>query len=504
VGTAGRTTDRATYPGRVPKRHLRLTDADNAEIEAALGELRRQLRVPTGFPEEVVAEAERAARSPRRPRADETDVPFVTIDPPTSKDLDQALHLERDGKGYHVRYAIADVAAFVKAGGKLDDEAHRRGETLYAPDGNARLYPPVLSEGAASLLPDEVRPALVWTLQLDGTGEGIDVHVRRALVRSRAKLDYAGVQRSLDDGSADDVLFLLREVGILRQQREARRGGVSLQLPEQEVTRGRDGYELSYRPPLPVEGWNAQISLMTGMAAAELMLTAKVGILRTVPSADPERLARLRRTAAALDVPWPAELDYADFVRSLDANVPRQAALLQQAAGVMRGSGYTAFEGRAPKDPVHAALASTYAHTTAPLRRLVDRYVGEACVALSAGKEPAAWVRDALPELPAVMQESAQKASQYEAGIVSTLEAAVLQRRVGKTFEAVVVEIDDDGEGGVVQLREPAVTARCEGKHLPLGARIEVRLELADVMQRQVRFAVAEPSTTRRRRASSR
>jgi exoribonuclease R len=484
----------------VPKRQLRLTDAANAEIEAALTELRRQLRVPTGFPDEVAAEAERAARSHRRPRADETDIPFLTIDPPASMDLDQAMHLERDGKGYRVRYAIADVAAFVKAGGELDAEAHRRGETLYAPDGNSRLYPPVLSEGAASLLPGEERPALVWTMTLDGTGEGIDVNVRHARVRSREKLDYAGVQRSIDDGSASETLFLLREVGILRQQREARRGGVSLQLPEQQVTRGRDGYELSYRPPLPVEGWNAQISLMTGMAAAELMLTGKVGILRTVPEADPKRLARLRRTAVALDVPWPKELDYPSFVRTLDPSVPRQAALLQQAAGVMRGSGYSAFAGRAPKDPVHAALASTYAHTTAPLRRLVDRYVGEACVALSAGKEPAEWVLAALPELPAVMEQSAQKASQYEAGIVSTLEAAVLQRRVGKTFEAVVVDVDDDGDGGVVQLRDPAVTARCDGKGLPLGERIEVRLELADVLQRQVRFA----AVTSRPRASSR
>ncbi len=488
----------------MPKRHLRLTDADNAEIEAALAELRRQLRVPTEFPEEVVAEAEHAASSHRRPRADETDIPFVTIDPPTSKDLDQAMHLERDGKGYRVRYAIADVAAFVTPGRALDAEAHRRGETLYAPDGNARLYPPVLSEGAASLLSDEDRRALVWTMALDGTGEGIDVHVRRALVRSRAKLDYAGVQRSLDDGSASETLRLLREVGILRQQRESRRGGVSIQLPEQEVSRGRNGYELSYRPPLPVEGWNAQISLMTGMAAAELMLTAKVGILRTVPEADPKRLARLRRTATALDVPWPEELDYPSFVRSLDPNVPRQAALLQQAAGVMRGSGYTAFQGRAPKDPVHAALASTYAHTTAPLRRLVDRYVGEACIALSAGKEPAEWVLAALPQLPAVMEQSAQKASQYEAGIVSTLEAAVLQRRVGNTFEAVVVDVDDDGEGGVVQLADPAVTGRCDGRGLPLGERIEVRLELADVMKRQVRFAAADVGTTSRPRASSR
>ena len=132
-----------------------------------------------------------------------------------------------------------------------------------------------------------------------------------------------------------------------------------------------------------------------------------------------------------------------------------------------------------------------YAHTTAPLRRLVDRYVGEACVALSDGKEPPEWVREELPKLPEVMEESAQKASQYEAGIVSTLEAAILERSIGQTFEAVVVEVDRDEDGGTVQLRDPAVTARCEGEELPLGERVEVRLELADVMQRQVRFALA-------------
>ena len=479
------------YAEAVPKRRLRLTDADNAEIEAALTELRRQLDVTIGFAPEVVADAEHAARSPRLPEADETAIPFVTIDPPESMDLDQALHIERRGSGHRVHYAIADVAAFVTPGGPTDTEAHERGETLYAPDGNARLYPPELSEGAASLLPDQTRPALVWTMDVDETGEGIEVHVRRSLVRSRAKLSYEGVQRALDDGSADEVLVLLREVGTLRQEREVRRGGVSLQLPEQEVTRGHDGYELFYRAPFPVEGWNAQISLMTGMAAAELMLTGEVGILRTVPEADPPRLARLRRTAKALDVPWPDGMSYPDFVRTLDPDVPQHAALLAEAAGLMRGSGYTAFDHDAPKDPIHAALASTYAHTTAPLRRLVDRYVGEACVALSAGKQPAEWVRAELPKLPEVMQKSAQKGSQYEAGIVSTLEAAILERSVGQTFDAVVVEVDKDGDGGTIQLRDPAVTARCEGEELPLGERVEVRLELADVMRRQVRFALA-------------
>jgi len=449
------------------------------------------MKIPVGYPAEVVADAKRAIAAVELPDADETAIEFLTIDPPESKDLDQALHIERRGSGYRVRYAIADVAAFVAPGSPLDEEAHRRGVTLYAPDGNTRLYPPELSEGAASLLPGELRPALVWTMDVDETGEGTDVHVRKARVRSRKKLDYGGVQHALDDGSADEVLRLLREVGILRQQREARRGGVSLQLPEQEVMTAPDGYELSYRAPFPVEGWNAQISLMTGMAAAELMLEGEVGILRTVPAADPARLERFRHTAKALGVLWPKDTPYPAFVRTLDANVPRQAALLAAAAGVMRGSGYTAFDRHAPSHAEHAALASTYAHTTAPLRRLVDRYVGETCIALSEGRKVPGWVATELPELPDVMELADRRASQYEAGIVSAVEAALLEGSVGKTFEAVVIEVDRDGAAGSVELRDPAVTARCDGPGLPLGETVTVRCTLADVLKRQVRFALA-------------
>jgi exoribonuclease R len=449
------------------------------------------MKIPVGYPDEVVADAKRAIAAVELPDADETAIEFLTIDPPESKDLDQALHIERRGSGYRVRYAIADVAAFVAPGSPLDEEAHRRGVTLYAPDGNTRLYPPELSEGAASLLPGELRPALVWTMDVDETGEGTDVHVRKARVRSRKKLDYGGVQHALDDGSADEVLRLLREVGILRQQREARRGGVSLQLPEQEVMTAPDGYELSYRAPFPVEGWNAQISLMTGMAAAELMLEGEVGILRTVPAADPARLERFRHTAKALGVLWPKDTPYPAFVRTLDANVPRQAALLAAAAGVMRGSGYTAFDRHAPSHAEHAALASTYAHTTAPLRRLVDRYVGETCIALSEGRKVPGWVATELPELPDVMELADRRASQYEAGIVSAVEAALLEGSVGKTFEAVVIEVDRDGAAGSVELRDPAVTARCDGPGLPLGETVTVRCTLADVLKRQVRFGLA-------------
>jgi len=473
------------------QRRLRLPRPDDTAIHAAFAGLREELDVSFEFPGPVLADAAEAGRAPRLPAVDETHIPYLTIDPPESRDLDQAMHFERRGTGYLVRYAIADVAAFVTPAGPMDIEAHVRGQTLYAPDGNARLYPPTVSESAGSLLPDEVRPALVWEMELDATGEGTSVHVRRALVRSRAKLDYASVQRSLDAGTAEEPLQLLREVGRLRQIREERRGGIDLPIPDQVVEQGSDGYLLTFRALLPVEGWNAQISLLTGMAAANLMLEAGIGLLRTLPVADERDVARLRRTATALGVEWATTVPYPEFIRTLDATRSEQAAVLSESTVLLRGASYVAFDGEAPANAEHSGVASTYAHATAPLRRLADRYVGEVCLAITADMSVPDWVRAALPGLPETMAKSSRRAQQYGGGIISTVEAAVLEPSVGRIFDAVVIDVDEDDDAGTVQLQEPAVTARCEGKNLPLGERVVVRLDEADVAKRRVRFALA-------------
>lgn len=142
------------------------------------------------------------------------------------------MHLaRRPGGGYRVHYAIADVAAFVTPGGALDAEAHRRVTTLYFPDGNVPLHPAVLSEGAASLLPDRDAPALLWRFDLDADGRVETTEVRRALVRSRAKLDYAGVQRAIDSGTAEETVALLKDVGVRREALETERGGISSPCP---------------------------------------------------------------------------------------------------------------------------------------------------------------------------------------------------------------------------------------------------------------------------------
>ncbi|MET7647058.1 RNB domain-containing ribonuclease [Streptomyces sp. NPDC005426] len=480
----------------MPRRHLHMTGAADTPLRAALRALRTELGLPDGFPADVRAEAAEAARNPVvSGHEDATDLPFLTIDPPGSTDLDQAMHLERRTRGYRVHYAIADVAAFVRPGGALDAEAHRRVNTLYFPDGKVPLHPETLSEGAAGLLPGETRPAVLWEIDLDAEGRAVATRVRRALVRSRAKLDYAGVQRQIETGTAEEPLALLKDIGTLREEQEIARGGISLDVPEQEIVERDGAYGLDYRAPLPADGWNAQISLLTGMAAARLMREAGTGILRTLPVAPDGAVARLRRSAEALHIDWPHHVPYAQVVRSLDPRRTTHAAFLQECTTLLRGAGYTVFEnGALPTPAVHAAVADLYTHCTAPLRRLVDRYAAELCVAAAAEHDPPEWVLTALPGLPAEMADGTRRANTVERECVDLVEAALLKDRVGSVFDAYVVDVKErEPTTGTVHVEDPAIVARIEGgtTALPLGERLRVRLTQADPGSSKVLFAPA-------------
>lgn len=525
------------------RKRLSTYTAPPAEVTRALDELRARYEVPTAFPPEALAEAEAAATSwaqdgPARLLAegarDARDLDLVTIDPPGSMDLDQAVLLERlparseaagasvgDAPGsaaaYRVHYAIASLATFVTPGGALDAELSRRGETIYAPDAATPMHPEVLSHGAASLLEDVDRPACMWTIDLDARGEVVSARVERALVRSRARLTYGQVQAAIDgegtlpSSTPTDLPGLLAEIGRLRLEREVARGGISMTTPEQvvEVTEaaesagdsesaeapGPSGYRLAYRVPVPAEQYNAQISLLTGMCAARIMVECGVGILRTLPPARPEDYARLRRVAAALGIDWPAAQPYSELVRGLDHAVPAHAAFMDQAMSLFRGSGYLAFgaggvgvpaddEASDAEEAVHSAIAARYAHVTAPLRRLVDRYGEEVCIAACAQAPVPEWVLQALPDLPDVMEQTGKRARAIGRGALTALEALVLRGHEDEVFDGVITS-EREGRGELV-LTEPAVVtevrrgSRQSGDRLPVGERVRVRLLSAD------------------------
>lgn len=476
--------------------HAQLADAEQGEVlRAGFQQLRDELEIPAAFSDEVLAEAEAAAQQEVMPLRVETDIPFVTIDPATSKDLDQAVHVEQRAGGYRVRYAIADVGSFIRPGGALDTETRRRGVTIYSPDVKTPLHPMRLSEDAASLLPDVKRPAFVWDLTLDSDGQLTATDMYRAVVKSVAKLAYEQVQADLDAGTADPMLQTMKHIGQLRQQAEIDRGGVSLPIPKQELEPHGDGYELVSRSPDPIEGWNAQISLLTGIAAAGVMLDAGVGILRTMPTPTDDDVQRVRRTARALKIDWPDSVSYPELIRQLDPAVDRNAAFLSMCAGLLRGAGYTAFDGQLPDLTTHSAVAAPYAHVTAPIRRLADRFALEVCAAVLAGNQVPDWARHALPEVPGYMAAGDRLAREVERQSLDLAEAVILADRIGETFEAVVVESRQ--KGSVVQIAEPAVRAKLK-QRLPLGRTVALKLLSTDPIQRRITFepAASEPATS--------
>ena len=473
----------------MPTTSLQLTpDAADDELAKLLAALPEQLGLEREFPPAVLAEADAAATAvPASWEAlpDRTDIEFATIDPAGSNDLDQAFHLVREGAGYRFWYAIADVPAFVTPGGAIDAEAHRRGQTIYAPDGRIPLHPTVLSEGAASLLPDQLRGAFVWEFALDGHANVTSSTVARGRVRSRRRLDYEGVQQQLDAGTADDTLKLLQEVGAARQVLERARGGASLNLPEVLIDKVDGRYTATRRVQLPVEGWNAELSLLTGMEAASLMIAGKVGILRTMPPAEPDAIERFRHQTHALGTPWPDDQPYGDYLATLDGTNPRHLAILHAAGSLFRGAGYTPFDGAVPANTTQSAVGAPYAHVTAPLRRLVDRFGLVVCEALAAGSAVPDWARAALPALPAEMSRSNNVSGQLDRRALDAVEAAVLAPRRGETFDGVIIA--QNKSGSVVQLLDPAVTAECSG-HPTTGDALTVKLVTADVASSTILF----------------
>ena len=493
--------------------HHRLTPSVHEQtnrLAEALNALRTELELPGPFPEDALRDALAAVEEHRMPDLDFTHVEFVTIDPASSTDLDQALFIERAGEGYKVFYAIADVPSFVSPGGPLDAETRRRGQTFYAPDGRIPLHPEIISEEAGSLLAGQLCSAFVWEFDLDAAARVQSAVVRRGRMRSRAKLSYKEVQADLDSGRAAPVLQLLKEVGLKRVELERLRGGASLNMPEQEIQQLPDGgYRIVGAPSLPVEDWNAQISLMTGMAAAELMLEGKVGILRTMPSPDERSLLHFKRQTNALGRPWDGEVSYGDYLRTLDPTEPRQLAIMHSAGMLFRGAGYTPFDGTVPEEAIQSAIGAAYAHTTAPLRRLIDRFVLVICEALSNGGAVPGWAREALPSLPEIMAASDQLASRMERLALDTVEAALLVNHIGQEFDAVVISgskpgkangnggngngngRNGNGPSGTIQIADPAVTARCPGE-LESGTTVRVRLISSDIATREIRLELVD------------
>ena len=440
--------------------------------------IRTQFRIPETFPPAVLAEAETAAVRAPGDHVDRTAIPFVTLDPASSTDLDQALAIDRAGKDLLLHYAIADVAWFVDDDGAIDREAWARGTSQYLPDGKAPLYPPVLSERAASLLPDGPRPAVVFTVRVAPDGCVKLDGVERAIFRSRAKLAYDNVR---DTDLPPDFAALAERI----QAADDRRGASRVDPPEQEVHQAETGdFELTFRPRLQSEDRNAAMSLACNLAVADALLAHHTGLFRVMAPPDQPAIRRLRFTARAFGLVWPEAETLGQFQKNLSANDPREAAFMLAARRAGVGASYAPYEPGVV--PWHVAMAATYAHATAPLRRLADRYVVRAALAIANGQPVPDAVTQAFAKLPPVMARADALGGQIERAVVDLAEAVMLKGSIGQILPAVVTDVDE--RGARIQLCDLPVVARVAAHGVGPGDVFQVRLVAADPEQRSVSF----------------
>ena len=443
-----------------------------------LAEIRAQFRISASFPAPVLAAAEAAAKRAPSEHTDRTAMPFVTLDPASSTDLDQAFAIEAAGSDLLLHYAIADVAWFVDDGDLLDQEAWQRGETTYLPDGKAGLYPPVLAEGAASLLPDGPRAAVIFTTRVAPDGAVKLQGVERALIRSRAKLAYENVR---DEDLPADFIELARRI----TDAEDRRGAARVDPPEQEVEHNGNGkFTLRFRPLLPSETRNAAMSLASNLAVADTLQASETGLFRIMSEPSDFAVKRLRLTAQAFGLDWADATPLAQFEQTLDPADPRDGAFMLAVRRAGEGASYVPF--KPGVIPWHAAMAATYAHATAPLRRLADRYVIRAALAVTNGLPVPAVVSEAFGRLPAVMDKAQARSGQVERAVIDLAETAMLSGREGENFAAVITDIGENGAR--FQLCDLPVVARTTAHDVVPGAAIRVRLDQADPIKRSLAF----------------
>ena len=444
-----------------------------------LAALRLQYQLPAAFPPEVISLAEAVVRRPLSDHIDKTDMHFVTLDPASSQDLDQAFAIEVRGPSIICHYAIADVAWFVDDGGAMDREAWQRGTSQYLPDGKVSLYPQTLSEGAASLLPDVVRPAILFSTAVAEDGTATLEAVQRVKIRSRKKLAYENV-------TAADLPTGFDQLQSRIAAAEVRRGASRSDPPQQEVVETDGKFELRLSPQLPAELGNAALSLADNLAVADMLLKHRTGLFRVMPEPEEWKVKRLRNTAKALGIDWPDDRDVPTMERGLDPADKAQAELLLAIRHASPGASYAPFAEEVI--PWHAAMAATYAHATAPLRRLADRYVIMATYAVANGQPVPPAVLDAFTRLPKVMARADALGGNIQRGVVDLAEAIILKDRVGEIFDAVVTDVDQRGPR--IQLVGAPVVSRLKEANVAAGDEIKVRLDEADPETRKIAFSV--------------
>lgn len=386
-----------------------------ASDDQNLQPLRFGLRTAFSAEAEVHASALAARGFERSGRLDLTGLTIISIDGPSTREIDDALSWEplADG-GQLLGVHIADPSALVLPGDPVDTEALTRGLTYYMPDLRLPMMPAPISEQACSLLPGEDRPAVSFLLQLAADGALGEIRLTRSLIRSRARLDYAACDATLARGEGPHLGLLqaLAAMGAQRRALRLRSGAVAIFNDEVEVH-----VETGGRPVLdrlaadsPSRNAVAEAMILAGEAAGRLGRDAGVPLI-------------FRRQAAALLSP-----------EELPTEPVRDPVQVRRILRAMRRA-------EASLEPApHASLGlSAYAQVTSPLRRFQDLVSHRQLLAWHAGLPPPYGAED-LQRIVATTEQADWVARRAERAADEYWTLRYLEGQTGQEIEAIVVE----------------------------------------------------------------
>ncbi len=482
--------------------------------------------LPMAFSPAALRQAE-AARpvAPGDGRQDLRDLPLVTIDGADARDFDDAVFAMREGAGWHLVVAIADVAHYVRPGDALDLEARARGNSVYFPDRVLPMLPEALSSGLCSLRPDEDRACLAAHLWLDASGRVRRHRFERALMRSRARLTYEQVQAAAD-GSPDDVTDpltasviepLYGAFGALLEARE-KRGTLDLEVPEVQIRLDESGRPIGARGRARLDSHRLieEMMIAANVAAAETLEQASAPCMyRVHDRPDPVKIEALvqlleslglARGRSALAKPK----DLTRLIRRLET--PELTQLVSTM--VLRAQSQAAYS---PHNLGHFGLnLGRYAHFTSPIRRYADLMVHRALIrALKLGEGGL----EAMPggedwaELGAELSRRERRAMEAERSATDRFLAILMASEVGSSFAATVtgvqrfglfVRLDETMAEGLVPIgrlgeeyfhhdaARHALRGERSGRVFALGDRLRVELTEVDLAAGQLAFRPLE------------
>ena len=507
-----------------------LDEHEGASREADI--VLRAYDIPTHWPEEALAEANRCKPVSQRDlagRRDLRDMSFVTIDGEDAKDFDDAIFFESAGDGWRLWVAIADVANYVKPESKLDEAARERGNSVYFPGRVVPMLPQVLSNGLCSLRPREERLAMVCKIELSRHGKITGYEFMRAVILSQARLTYKQVGRFLEDDKGLDtcpgkVRTMLREglraTDALLKQRKVR-GALDLDILETRMLFNREG---RVRQIVPFERNDAHRLI------EECMICANVCAARFLEDHDRKLLHRAH-AGFKKDAFEKLKFFLHEQGLGLRGESSRDlAALLEESAErddtrviqtmILHSLTRALYQ---PEEPGHYGLAlDRYTHFTSPIRRYPDLLVHRAINSVLDPKSVSSRSYG-IKELRKIGEHCSlteQRADDATRDVSKYLKCLFIEDRVGETFAATVVGVTDFGlflelqevyVEGLLHIgslgsdyfhfdsRGYRLVGESSGQVYRLGSHVEVVLSRVLPEERKVDFALPGNSANQRR-----